>query len=90
MLDYNDGRGKKFPGPEATDVKLPSAVIETFLRSHRESFCVDCLAQGLDMPAGQVSMVVRRLQDTLGFSVATGPCSLCRRQRSVIRAAAAG
>ena len=89
-MDYNVGHGKKFPGPEATDVKLPSAVIETFLRSHPESFCIDCLAQALDMPAGQVSMVARRLQDTLGFSMATGACSQCRRQRSVIRAAAAG
>ena len=71
-------------------MKLPGVVIETFLRSHPESVCVDCLAQSLDMPAGQVSMVVRRLQGTLGFTGEVGFCSRCRQQRSVIKAAAAG
>jgi len=67
-------------------VKLPGIVVETFLRNHPESYCVDCLSRKLDIPAGQVSMIVRRLQDGGGFSAGPGSCSQCRRQISVIRA----
>ncbi|HEU5193941.1 MAG TPA: hypothetical protein VFW70_04300 [Methylomirabilota bacterium] len=67
-------------------MKLPGTVIETFLRNHPESYCVDCLSHKLDVPAGQISMAVRRLQDTEGFSAGPGTCTQCRRQISVIRA----
>ena len=67
-------------------MKLPGIVVETFLRNHPESYCVDCLSRKLDIPAGQVSMVVRRLQDAGGFSAGPGVCVQCRRQISVIRA----
>ena len=67
-------------------MKLPGIVVETFLRNHPESYCVDCLSRKLDIPAGQVSMVVRRLHDSGGFSAGHGSCAQCRRQISVIRA----
>ena len=67
-------------------MKLPGVVIETFLRNHPESYCVDCLSRKLDIPAGQVSMAARRLQDTGGFSFEAGQCSQCRRRISVIQA----
>ena len=67
-------------------VKLPSVVIETFLRNHPESYCIDCLSRKLDIPAGQVSMAAHRLQETGGFSFETGACSQCRRRLSVIQA----
>jgi len=75
---------------EATDVRLPSAVIETFLRNHPEPYCVDCLSRKLDIPAGQVSMVMRRLEDSWAFSVVPGDCAYCRRRVSVIKIVAAG
>jgi len=71
-------------------VKLPGGAIETFLRNHPESYCVDCLSRKLDIPAGQVSMAARRLQDTGGFSAGHGVCAQCRRQLSVIKAMTAG
>jgi hypothetical protein len=67
-------------------VKLPGVVIETFLRNHPESYCIDCLSRKLEIPAGQVSMVARRLQDTAGFTAGPGVCTQCRRQLSVVRA----
>ena len=67
-------------------VKLPGVVIETFLRNHPESYCIDCFSRKLDIPGGQVSMAARRLQETGGFSFETGTCSQCRRQLSVIQA----
>ena len=67
-------------------MKLPGVVIETFLRNHPESYCVDCLSRKLDIPAGQVSMAARQLQDTGGFTFETGACSQCRRRISVIQA----
>ena len=66
-------------------MKLPGTVIETFLRNHPESYCIDCLSRKLDIPAGQVSMVVRRLQDTGGFGAGPGACAQCRLHISVIR-----
>jgi hypothetical protein len=71
-------------------VKLPGIVIETFLRNHPERYCVDCLSRKLDIPAGQVSMAVRRLADTPGFVAGPGACSQCRRHLSVIQAVLAG
>ena len=70
-------------------MKLPGNVIETFLRNHPDAFCTDCLSRKLDIPAGQVSMVARRLQDTGGFSAGPAVCSQCRRQLWVIRAVTA-
>ncbi len=67
-------------------MKLPGIVVETFLRNHPENYCIDCLSRKLDIPAGQVSMVVRRLQDSDGFTAGPGVCTQCRRQISVIRA----
>lgn len=71
-------------------MQLPGDTIETFLRQHPGSFCADCLAEMLDIPAGQVSMVAHRLQDALGFFCAHSVCSHCRRKRFVVKAVAAG
>ena len=72
------------------EVDFPGRVIESFLLNHPGSFCADCLAQILEIPAGQVSMVIRRLQDVGGFRWEGGICSQCRRRVSVIRAVIAG
>jgi hypothetical protein len=67
-------------------VRLPGIVIETFLRNHPDPYCVDCLSRKLDIPGGQVSMVMRRLQDSGSFSVTLGACAVCRRSLYVIKA----
>lgn len=71
-------------------MRLPSAVIETFLRNHPEPYCVDCLSRKLDIPGGQVSMVMRRLQDSGAFSITVGACAHCRRDVYVIKAVVQG
>ena len=71
-------------------VDFPGRVIESFLMNHPGSFCTDCLAQILEIPAGQVSMAIRRLQDVKGFRSEPGVCSECRRKVSVIKAELAG
>ena len=70
-------------------MELPGRAVETYLTSHPDSFCADCLARTVGLPAGQVSMVMRRLHDR-GFRSETGVCSECRRKVSVIRAERAG
>ena len=71
-------------------MKLPGVVIETFLRNHPDAFCTDCLSRKLDVPAGQVSMVVRRLQESGGFSARYGVCAQCRGERMTIKAVTLG
>jgi hypothetical protein len=71
-------------------VELPGRAIETYLTTHPGQFCADCLARTVGLPAGQVSMVMRRLQETRGFRAETGVCSECRRKVSVIKAVLAG
>ena len=69
---------------------FPGKVVESFLRHHPGSFCADCLAQILELPAGQISMVIRRLQDAADFRSEAAICSQCHRRVSVVRGTAAG
>ena len=71
-------------------MEFPGRAIEAYLTTHPGSFCADCLARTLGLPAGQVSMVMHRLQSTPGFRSETGLCSECRRKVSVIKADLAG
>jgi len=71
-------------------VELPGRAIETFLTTHPAAFCADCLAKRVGLPAGQVSMVMHRLQGAPGFRSEADLCSECRRKVSVIKADLAG
>ena len=71
-------------------MEFPARSIATYLATHPASYCADCLARALGLPAGQVSMVMHRLRDAQGFRAETGFCADCRRKVSVIRAVLAG
>jgi hypothetical protein len=67
----------------------PGRLIETFLQSHPQYFCIDCLQQELGIPAGQISMVISRLRRAGTFTSEIGRCSRCGRNDLVVRAAVA-
>ena len=71
-------------------MELPARSITTYLTTHPGSHCADCLARAIGLPAGQVSMVMRRLREAGDFRTETGSCTDCRRKVSVIRAGLAG
>ena len=71
-------------------MELPTRSIATYLTAHPDSYCADCLAGALGLPAGQVSMVMHRLGDAGAFRAEIGRCVECRRKVSVIRALLAG
>jgi hypothetical protein len=65
----------------------PGRLIEQFLATHPGYFCVDCLAEVLGIPVGQISMVIHRLKTSSAFTSQTGLCSRCGRRAPVIQAA---
>ena len=62
-------------------------MIEEFLKAHPGYFCTACLASLLNIPAGQVSMLSRRLDLAGSFQTDRAPCSACHRTRLVLKAA---
>ena len=62
-------------------------LIAEFLRRHPEEFCVDCLADAIDLPPSQVSMVMQRLIFGGAFAARLGVCSRCQHRRTVVKAA---
>ena len=62
----------------------PGRVIESFLRTHGGYFCVDCLTRVLDIPGGQISMILRRLQQSGSCRAQIGTCSHCGRRMPVV------
>jgi hypothetical protein len=66
----------------------PYRLIDQFLREHPDFYCVDCLADAIEVPPGQVSMAMRRLlAGEAAFASRMGTCSRCARRRTVIKAA---
>lgn len=65
----------------------PSRVIEHFLGSHPGYFCVECLTRALEIPGGQISMVIRRLQLAGTCRAQIGTCGRCGRRVPVVTAA---
>jgi hypothetical protein len=65
----------------------PGRLIEEFLQTHPGYFCVDCIARALGIPVGQISMVIRRLGRSDGFTADLAACSRCRNKAPVIKAA---
>ena len=61
--------------------------IEDFLWRADAFFCVDCLADAVDLPPSQVSMAAQRLRLDKAYAAGLGACSRCGRTRSVIKAA---
>jgi hypothetical protein len=62
-------------------------LIEQFLRTHPGSFCVECLASALGLPAAQVSMARHQIALAGDFHWVRATCSGCRHTRIVIEAA---
>ena len=62
----------------------PRELIERYLQTHPEYVCVSCLAQFIDVPARQISMLRHQL---MGLKVELGPCSRCRSMQIVMKSA---
>ena len=62
-------------------------VIEEFLIAHPGSFCADCIALAVDIPARQVSMIRQRLVSQGRLSAVHAACSACLRKRIVVKVA---
>ena len=59
-------------------------LITNYLKTHLEYVCVACLAQFIDVPASQISMLRHQL---MGLTVEMGICSWCRRTQIVMKSA---
>ncbi len=59
-------------------------LITTYLRTHPENVCISCLAQFIDVPASQISMLRHQLMD---LKVEVGRCSGCRSMQIVMKSA---
>lgn len=59
-------------------------LIKSYLQTHPGYVCVSCLAQFIDVPAGQISMLRHQLR---GLQVELGPCSRCRSTQIVMKSA---
>ncbi len=59
-------------------------LITNYLKTHPEYVCVACLAQFIDVPASQISMLRHQL---MGLTVEMGLCSRCRRTQIVMKSA---
>lgn len=62
-------------------------LIAEFLGRHPGEVCVDCLADAIDLPPSQVSMVMQRLTFGGTFAARLGVCSRCHHRRTVVQAA---
>ena len=58
--------------------------IKNYLEMHPEYVCVSCLAQFIDVPASQISMLRHQL---MGLKVELGVCSRCRSRQIVMKSA---
>jgi hypothetical protein len=59
-------------------------LIRSYLQTHPGYVCVGCLAQYIDVPAGQISMLRHQL---VGLEVQMGICSRCRSTQIVMKSA---
>ena len=59
-------------------------LIKNYLQAHPECVCVSCLAQFIDVPANQISMLRHQLS---GLTVERGLCSRCRSMQIVMKTA---
>ncbi len=59
-------------------------LIKNYLKMHPGYVCVSCLAQFIDVPASQISMLRHHL---VGLKVELGLCSRCRSTRIVMKSA---
>lgn len=59
-------------------------LIRSYLQKHPEYVCVSCLAQFIDVPASQISMLRHQL---MGLTVELGVCSKCRSTQIVMKSA---
>lgn len=59
-------------------------LIKSYLQTHPGYVCVSCLAQFIDVPASQISMLRHQL---IGLEVEVGLCSRCRRTQIVMKSA---
>ena len=59
-------------------------LIKNYLQTHPEYVCVNCLAQFIDVPASQISMLRHQL---MGLTVEMGLCSRCRSMQIVMKSA---
>lgn len=59
-------------------------LIRNYLQTHPQYVCVSCLAQFIDVPAGQISMLRHQLT---GLKVELGLCSRCRSTQIVMKSA---
>jgi len=69
-------------------VERARRIVEEFLRTHRSRFyCGDCIAWELSVPAAEVNTALLVLKSARMFDWDVNVCSLCRRERMVMRAA---
>jgi hypothetical protein len=65
-------------------VDWQAQLIRSYLQAHPEYVCVSCLAQFIDVPANQISMLRHQL---MGLKVELGLCSRCRSMQIVMKSA---
>ena len=66
------------------DDERRQGAITSYLQTHPEYVCVSCLAQFIDVPANQISMLRHQL---MGLKVELGLCSRCRSMQIVMKPA---
>jgi hypothetical protein len=82
MRRHRDSPGRAFCYPVITTIQH----LTQWLTVNKGMFCAGCIARALDLTRGQAGRAAARLGTGTHYYLDRAPCSICGKQRKVIRA----